>query len=102
VFAVNAALGPLASTVSGAAVALTFGWLVSMTAVCALALAVAVTVRSASAGAGMAAGAAAVLAGQAASGQATATNVHVCLPYIAVAVCCAVVVGYATRSQREF
>ena len=45
VFAVNAALGLLASTVSGAAAALTFGWLVPMTAVCALALAVSVTVQ---------------------------------------------------------
>ena len=52
VFAVDAALGLLASTVSGAAAALTFGWLDPMTAVCALALAVTVTVRSASVGAG--------------------------------------------------
>jgi hypothetical protein len=106
VFAVNAALGLLASTVSGAAAALTFGWLVPMTAVCALALAVAVTVRSASvgAGAGVAAWTIAVLASQTASGQPSAavTNVHVYLPYLAVAVCCAAVVGYATRPQREF
>jgi hypothetical protein len=106
VFAVNAALGLLASTVSGAAAALTFGWLVPMTAVCALALAVAVTVRSASVGAaaGVAAWTITVLASQTASGHATAaaTNVHVYLPYLAVAVCCAAVVGYATRLQREF
>jgi hypothetical protein len=106
VFAVNAALGLLASTVSGAAAALTFGWLVPMTAVCALALAVAVTVRSASvgAGAGVAAWTITVLASQTASGQASAaaTNVHVYLPYLAVAVCCAAIVGYATRPQREF
>ena len=105
VFAVNAALGLLASTVSGAAAALTFGWLVPMTAVCALALAVAVTVRSASvgAGAGVVAWTITVLASQTASGQATAaaTNVHVYLPYLAVAVCCAAIVGYATRPQRE-
>jgi hypothetical protein len=106
VFAVNAALGLLASTVSGAAAALTFGWLVPMTAVCALALAVTVTVRSASvgAGAGVAAWTITVLASQTASGQPTAaaTNVHAYLPYLAVAACCAAVVGYATRPQREF
>jgi hypothetical protein len=106
VFAVNAALGLLASTVSGAAAALTFGWLVPMTAVSALALAVSVTARSASvgAGAGVAAWTITVLASQTASGQATAaaTNMHVYLPYLAVAVCCAAVVGYATRPQREF
>jgi hypothetical protein len=105
VFAVNAALGLLASTVSGAAAALTFGWLVPMTAVCALALAVSVTVRSASvgAGAGVAAWTITVLASQTASGQAAAaaTNVHVYLPYLAVAVCCAAITGYATRPQRE-
>jgi hypothetical protein len=106
VFAVNAALGLLASAVSGAAAALTFGWLVPMTAVCALALAVSVTVRSASAGAGagVAAWAITVLASQTASGQATATatNVHAYLPYLAVAACCAAIAGYATRPQREF
>ena len=105
VFAVNAALGLLASTVSGAAAALTFGWLVPMTAVSALALAVSVTARSASvgAGAGVAAWTITVLASQTASGQATAaaTNMHVYLPYLAVAVCCAAIVGYATRPQRE-
>ena len=106
VFAVNAALGLIASTVSGAAVALTFGWLVPMTAVCALALAVTVTVRSAAvgAGAGVAAWTITVLASQAVSGQdtAAATNVHAYLPYLAVAACCAAIVGYATRPQREF
>lgn len=106
VFAVDAVLGLLASTVSGAAAALTFGWLVPMTAVSALALAVSVTARSAGvgAGAGVAAWTITVLASRAASGQATAaaTNVHVYLPYLAVAACCAVIVGYATRPQREF
>jgi hypothetical protein len=33
---------------------------------------------------------------------AAVTNVHVYLPHLAVAACCAVVVGYATRPQREF
>ena len=106
VFALNAVLGLLASVASGAAAALTFGWLVPMTAVCALALAVAVAARSASvgAGAGVAAWTITVLASQSASGQTTAaaTNVHAYLPYLAVAVCCAAIVGYATRPQREF
>jgi hypothetical protein len=51
VFAVNAVLGLVASAASGAAVAVTFGWLVPMTAVCAFALAVATMTRSANAGA---------------------------------------------------
>src|SRR5262249_35331360 len=84
VFAVNAVLGLLASAASGAVAALTFGWLLPMTAVCALALAVAVAARSAivGAGAGVAAWAIAVLAGQAASGQLTAsvTNAHAYFP----------------------
>jgi hypothetical protein len=104
VFAVNAVLGLLASAASGAAVALTFGWLLPMTAVGALALAVAVAARSATvgAGAGVAAWVIAVLAGQTASGKLTAsvTNAGAYLPYLAVAACCAAVVIYATRSER--
>src|SRR5262249_33419122 len=63
--AMNAALGLLASAASGAAAALTFGWLLPMSAVCTLALAVAVAFRSAvvGAGAGVAAWVIAVLAG---------------------------------------
>ena len=41
VFGLNAALGLAASAASGAAAAVTFGWLVPMTAICALALATA-------------------------------------------------------------
>ena len=104
VFALNAVLGLLASAASGAAVALTFGWLIPMTAVCALALAAAVTARSASvgAGAGIAAWVITVLAGQAAGGQPTAsvTNAHAYLPYLAVAACCAAAAVYATRPER--
>jgi hypothetical protein len=106
IFAVNAVLGLLASAASGAVAALTFGWLVPMTAVSALALAVAVAARSATvgAGAGVAAWVIAVLAGQAASGQLTAsvTNQGAYLPYLAVAACCAAVVIYATRAERGF
>jgi hypothetical protein len=104
VFALNAVLGLLASAASGAAATLTFGWLIPMTAVCALALAVAIAVRSASvgAGAGVAAWVITVLVGQTASGQLTAsvTNAYAYLPYLAVAACCAAVVIYATRPQR--
>src|SRR6266480_5861683 len=73
VFALNAALGLAASALSGAAAALTFGWLVPMTAVSALALAAAVVTRSASAGAaaGLAAWAITVLSVHSASGQLT-------------------------------
>ncbi len=104
VFALNAALGLLASVASGAAVALTFGWLIPMTAFSTLALAVAVAARSArvGAGAGVAAWVITVLAGQTASGQLTAsvTNAHAYLPYLAVAACCAAIVIYAIRPQR--
>jgi hypothetical protein len=104
VFALNAALGLLASVASGAAAALTFGWLLPMTAVCALALAVAVAARSASvgAGAGVAAWVITVLVGQTASSHLTAsvTNAYAYLPYLVVAACCAAIVTYATRPQR--
>jgi hypothetical protein len=104
VFAVNAVLGLLASAASGAAAALTFGWLFPMTAVCALALAAAVAARSATvgAGAGVAAWAITVLASDTASGQLTAsvTNAGAYLPYLAVAACCAVAVIYATHPER--
>ena len=65
VFALNAALGLAASAASGAAAAVTFGWLVPMTAVCALALAAATLTRSANVGvaAGLAGWAITVLAG---------------------------------------
>ena len=104
VFALNAVLGLLASAASGAAMALTFGWLLPMTAVSALALAAAVAARSATvgAGAGVTAWVITVLAGQTTSGQFTAsvTNAHAYLPYLAVAACCAAVVIYAVRPER--
>ncbi len=104
VFAVNAVLGLLASAASGAATALTFGWLIPMTAVCALALAVAVALRSAlaGAGAGIAAWVITVLSAQTASGQLTAsvTTVSAYLPYLVVAACCAVIAIYGTRPRK--
>jgi hypothetical protein len=106
VFALNAVLGLLASAASGAAAALTFGWLLPMTAVCALALAVAVAAKSATvgAGAGVAAWVITVLAGETSSGHLTAsvTSANAYLPYLAVAVCCVGFATYAIRPQRGF
>jgi hypothetical protein len=116
VFAVNASIGLTVSAityavalhgtrpVSAETVAITVAWLLPMTAICALTLAVAVAARSATAGAfaGVLAWAAAVLASGSASGQFTSavTDSSAYLPYLAVAVCATVAVGYATRPQR--
>jgi hypothetical protein len=106
VFAVNAVLGLVASAVSasGAAAAVTFGWLIPMTAVCAFALAVATAARSA--GAGAAAGVAAwlitVLSGRVATGHfaAAVTETVLFLPYLAIGAGCAAIALYATRIPR--
>ena len=104
VFGLNAAFGLAASAASGAAAAVTFGWLVPMTAVCALALAAAIVTRSPNVG--VAAGAAgwviAILAGQAADGRYTTavTDSALVLPYLAFAACCGVVIFVATRIPR--
>ena len=109
VFAVNAVLGLAASavsaaTTSGAAAAVTFGWLVPMTAVCAFALAVATVGRSASAGAaaGVAAWLIIVLSGRVASGRfaVAVTDTVLFLPYLAIGAVCAAVALYATRIPR--
>jgi hypothetical protein len=104
VFALNAALGLAASAASGAAAEVTFGWLVPMTAVCALALAAATLARSANVGVtvGLAGWAITVLSGKAAAGQFTAvvTDSALVLPYLAFAACCGAIAWYATRSQR--
>ncbi|HET9967554.1 MAG TPA: hypothetical protein VFQ68_04905 [Streptosporangiaceae bacterium] len=106
VFAVNALLGLAASAVpaSGAAAAVTFGWLVPMTAVCAFALAVATVARSANAGAaaGVAAWLIVVLSGRVASGHfvAAVTEPVLFLPYLAIGAGCAAVALYATRIPR--
>jgi len=104
VFALNSVLGLLASAASGAAMTLTFGWLLPMAAISSLALAAAVAARSAvvGAGAGLAAWVITVLAGQSASGQFTGsvTNAHAYPPYLAAAACCAAVVAYAARPER--
>jgi len=107
VFGLNAAAGlaaTAASGVSGSAAAVTFGWLVPMTAVCALALAAATVSRSANVGvaAGMSGWAITVLAGQADAGRLTAaiTDSSLVLPYLAFAACCGAVAWYATRIPR--
>jgi len=104
VFAVDAALGLAASAASGVALGITFGWLVPMTAVCALALAVATVARSANAGvaAGLVGWAITVLSGQAADGRFTAavSNSALILPYLAVAAICAAIALIATRIPR--
>ena len=104
VFGLNAVLGLAASAASGAAAEFTFGWLVPMTAVCALTLAAATVTRSPNVG--VAAGAAGwvitILAGQAAGGRFTAviTDSFLVLPYLAFAAGCGAVVWYATRIPR--
>jgi hypothetical protein len=110
VFGLNAGLGLAASAaavaagISGSAVTITFGWLVPMTAVCALALAAATVARSAMAGvaAGLAAWTITVLAGQSASGRFTAvvTDSGLILPYLAFAAACAAITWYATRIPK--
>jgi hypothetical protein len=114
VFAVNAVLGLAASAVAavavpaghgtGVAAAVTFGWLIPMTAVCAFALAVATVARSANAGAAAAVAAwlIIVLSGRVASGHfgAAVTDTVLFLPYLAVGAGCAAVALYATRSPR--
>jgi hypothetical protein len=101
VFALNAALGLAAAAASGIAAAVTFGWLIPMTAVSALALAAATVTRSANAGVatGLAGWAITVLSVDTASGRVTiavASSVLV-LPYLAVAAACAAIAWFATR-----
>jgi hypothetical protein len=104
VFGLNAAFGLAASAASGVATAVTLGWLLPMTAVCALALAAATVARSANVG--VAAGAAGwlimILAGQAATGRISAavTTSALWLPYLMFAGCCAAIVLSATRITR--
>jgi hypothetical protein len=104
VFGLNAALGLAASAASGAAAAVTFGWLVPMTAVCALALATATVTQSPNIGvaAGLTGWVIALLSGKALGGQFTAaiTDAAFVLPYLALAVCCAAVVLFVTRNPR--
>jgi hypothetical protein len=100
VFALNAVLGLAASAASGAAAAVTFGWLVPMTAVCALALAAATVTRSPNIGvaAGLAGWVITLLAGQAAGRLAfTITGSVLIPPYLACTAACIAIALYATR-----
>ena len=103
VFGLNAVLGLAAAAASGAAAAVTFGWLIPMTAVCALALAAATLSQSANVGvvAGLGGWAITVLSARAV-GPFTAvfTDSSFVLPYLACAVCCGAIVVYATRIPR--
>jgi hypothetical protein len=104
VFALNAGLGLAASAASGTAAAVTFGWLIPMTAVSALALASATVARSPNAGVavGLAAWATTIVSVQSASGHlATAVaGSELVLPYLAVAVACGTIAWFATSSAR--
>jgi hypothetical protein len=104
VFALNAGLGLVASAACGAAAAVTFGWLVPMTAVAAVALAVATVTRSANAGlaAGLAGWAIAVLSARAASGQFTTavTSPALVTPYLLTAAVCGAIAWFSTKIPR--
>jgi hypothetical protein len=104
VFGVNAALGLAASAVSGTAAAVTFGWLVPMTAVCGLALAAATLARSANVGvaAGLAGWLITILCGRVAAGRLTAvvSSSALVVPYLAAAACCGAIIVFATRMSR--
>jgi hypothetical protein len=105
VFGLNAVLGLAASAASGAAAALTVGWLVPMAAVCALALATATLCRSANVGvaAGLGGWAIVVLGGRAATGSlvAAVTTSSLIVPYLLFAVVCTAIAWYATRIPRR-
>jgi hypothetical protein len=104
VFALNAVMGLVASAASGTAAAVTFGWLVPMTAVSALALAAATVTRSPTIGVavGLTAWAATVLSVYTASGQlvTVVASSSLVLPYLVVAGACGVVAWFATRIPR--
>jgi hypothetical protein len=104
IFGLNASLGLVASAASGAVAAVTFGWLVPMTAVCALALAAATLARSPNVGvlAGLAGWLIIVLGERVAEGQliAAVTSSALILPYLAVAAGCVVIAVFATRTPR--
>ncbi len=103
VFGLNAVLGLAAAAASGAAAAVTFGWLIPMTAVCALALAAATLSRSANVGvaAGLGGWAITVLSARAVGPFTAAfTDSSFVLPYLACAACCGAIVVYATRTPR--
>jgi hypothetical protein len=113
VFALNAVLGMAASAASllagagpvssGATAAVTFGWLLPMTATCALALAAATLSRSANVGVAAGLGGWVLMIATARDiGPVTGvfTDSSFFLPYLACAVCCGAIAAYATRTPR--
>jgi hypothetical protein len=103
VFGLNAVMGLAASAASGLAAAVTFGWLVPMTAVSALALAAATVTRSATVGVavGVTAWGCTVLSVYSASGRlVTVVSSSLVLPYLTVAAACGAVAWFATRIPR--
>ena len=104
VFALDAGFGVALSAASGAAMGITFGWLVPMTAVCALALAAATLARSAIIGvlAGLAGWVITLLGARAAAGSLTAAIASPALiaPYLLFAAACGAVTWQATRNSR--
>jgi hypothetical protein len=104
VFALNAAWGLAASAASGTAAAVTFGWLLPMTAVSSLALATATVARSASAGVavGLAAWGITVLSAQSVSGHISAVfaSSKLVLPYLGVAAAGGAIAWLAIRIPR--
>ena len=103
VFALNAAVGLAAAAASGAVAAVTFGWLVPMTAMCALALAAATLSQSANVGvaAGLGGWIITVLSARVVGPiTAAVTDSSFVLPYLACTACCGAVVVYATRNPR--
>jgi hypothetical protein len=104
VFGVNAVLGTGAAFASGSAATVTFGWLVPMTAVCALALATATVARSAQVGvaAGLGGWTLTVLGSIAAGGRPTTAvaDQALYLPYLAVAAIGVAAVLHTTRTLK--
>jgi len=104
VFALDAGFGVAASAASGTAIGITFGWLIPMTAVCALALAVATVSRSANIGvaAGLGSWTFLIVSEQAVTGRYTdaVTGSGLILPYLAFAAACVAVAMYATRVPK--
>jgi hypothetical protein len=101
VFGLNAGAGVMFSLLSAPAAAITYGWLLPMTAVSAVALAAAIVAGSANVGAaaGLAMWAITVLAAQTAH---TATTAPVlALPYVLIAAGGAAVVLLGTRIPRK-
>jgi hypothetical protein len=105
VFTVNAVLGVAASVASSVAAGIAFGWLLPMTAVCALALAAATLARSATVGAaaGMTGWTITVLSSQVATDRVTTvlTQSSLALPYLAFTAGCVAIVLYTTHNLKE-